>query len=163
MAPPLGWVGPDDMDGFDVWTGYLLFDAWVAGSDRHDENWGAVTDGSDVHLAPSFDHGNALGFQVRPATHEQMVQDRERLHVWAYRGRRRYFANRPTLLALARDALQLASPSVRQFWAARLDAVTDSTIETALIRAPNALLSVPSRRFCQELLSYNRRRLLDDQ
>lgn len=163
MPPPLGWVGPDDVDGFDVWAGYLLLDAWVAGSDRHDQNWGAVTDGSVVHLAPSFDHGNALGFQVRPATHEQMVQELERLHSWARRGQCRYFANRPSLLALARQALQLASPAARQFWVARLDAVTDSSIESALIRAPNALLSVSSRRFCQELLSYNRRRLLDDQ
>ena len=31
-SPPLGWVGPEDMDGFDVWAGYLFLDAWVAGS-----------------------------------------------------------------------------------------------------------------------------------
>lgn len=64
VPPPLNRVGPDDMDGFDIWAGSLFLDAWVAGSDRHDENWGAVTDGSVVRLAPSFDHGNALGSQV---------------------------------------------------------------------------------------------------
>jgi len=163
MPPPLGWVGPEDLDGFDVWAGYLFLDAWVAGSDRHDENWGAVTDGTVVHLAPSFDHGNALGFQVRPATHEQMVQDVKRLHSWARRGQCRYFAHQPSLMVLARQALELASPSGRRFWVHRLEAVTDRSVESALIRAPDALLSVPSRRFCVELLSNNRRRLLDDQ
>ena len=163
MKPPVNWAGPDDMDGFDVWAGYLVLDALVAGSDRHDENWGAVTDGSVVHLAPSFDHGNALGFQVRPATHEQMVADPERLHSWARRGLCRYFAHRPSLLALAGQALELASPSAHQFWIGRLAAVPASAIESALVREPDALLSVSSRRFCEELLSYNRRRLLDDQ
>jgi len=108
-----------------------------------------VTDGSVVHLAPSFDHGNALRFQVRPATREQMVQDLERLHSWARRGQCRYFAHRPSLLGLTHQALQLASPSARQFWMARLDAVADSAIESVLIRAPDALLSVSSRRFCE--------------
>jgi hypothetical protein len=66
-------------------------------------------------------------------------------------------------MVLARQALELASPSGRRFWVHRLEAVTDRAVESALIRAPDALLSVPSRRFCVELLSYNRRRLLDDQ
>jgi hypothetical protein len=30
---------PDWMDGFDLFCGYLLFDAWIANRDRHEENW----------------------------------------------------------------------------------------------------------------------------
>jgi hypothetical protein len=163
MRPPLDWRGPTVMDGFDVWAGYLLFDAWVAGSDRHDENWGAVTDGSVLHLAPSFDHGNALGFQERPGSHSRMVEDVDRLETWARRGRCRYFATRPRLTELAGTALSLATPGAREFWKNRLAAVTATMIESALVRAPEALLSVSSRMFCERLLMFNRGRLLDDQ
>jgi len=104
-----------------------------------------------------------MGFQVRPETHAALIQDPERLRRWAGRGHCRYFAGQPALLALARQAFELASARGSNYWMARLEAVTDGTIESALVKAPSALLSVPSRTFCQELLSYNRRRLLDDQ
>lgn len=32
-------------NGFDVWAGYLLLDAWVSGRDRHHENWGVIQRG----------------------------------------------------------------------------------------------------------------------
>ena len=52
--------------GFDVFVGYLMFDAWIGNTDRHHENW-AVNERVDaqrnlVHLlAPTFDHATSLG------------------------------------------------------------------------------------------------------
>lgn len=66
--------------GFGVWAGYLVLDAWVAGRDRHHENW-AVARGPDrVRLAPSFDHGNALGF-AEPERRVSQYDTPERLFV----------------------------------------------------------------------------------
>jgi hypothetical protein len=38
VAAPVGWSGPAEMNGFDVWSGYVLFDAWIANRDRHHAN-----------------------------------------------------------------------------------------------------------------------------
>lgn len=53
---------PAGLTGYDVWAGYLVLDAWIAGRDRHHENWALIRTGAERRLAPSFDHGNALGF-----------------------------------------------------------------------------------------------------
>ncbi len=63
VGPPSGYPDLQGFTAFDVWSGYLMLDAWVAGRDRHHENWGAVARGHARELTPSFDHGNALGFQ----------------------------------------------------------------------------------------------------
>lgn len=46
----------------EVFAGYLLFDAWIANTDRHAENWAVLTSFSDGRraLAASFDHGSSL-------------------------------------------------------------------------------------------------------
>lgn len=66
VVAPADFTGLPAMDGFDVWAGYLVLDAWVAGRDRHHENWAVLSSQDRRALAPSYDHGNALGFQERP-------------------------------------------------------------------------------------------------
>ena len=59
-----GALGPPDTayaqwPAFDVFVGYLVFDAWIANTDRHAINWGVLTCDTDASkaLASSFDHG----------------------------------------------------------------------------------------------------------
>jgi hypothetical protein len=57
LLPPRGFVAFDGVStALDVFAGYLLFDAWIANQDRHDQNWGLVryADTGSLHLAPSF-------------------------------------------------------------------------------------------------------------
>ena len=65
VAVSPGYDLPDWMDGFDLFCAYLLFDAWIANRDRHEENWSimAAPDGL-IALAPSYDHDNSLGFNL---------------------------------------------------------------------------------------------------
>jgi hypothetical protein len=63
-----GCAGPPgsacaDWTGSEVFAGFLVFDAWVANTDRHAINWGVLTCEEDGRhaLAASFDHGSALG------------------------------------------------------------------------------------------------------
>ncbi|MFT3871401.1 MAG: HipA domain-containing protein [Nocardioides sp.] len=58
-------MGGGAFTAFDQFCGYLILDALVANRDRHEENW-AVLRSSDgvVTLAPSYDHGNSLGFNL---------------------------------------------------------------------------------------------------
>jgi hypothetical protein len=146
---------------FDQLAGYLMLDAWVAGRDRHHRNWAVVTDGERLWLAPSFDHGNALGFQESSMHHDQLASDETALLRWSRRGKSPHFFGRPSLTSIANQALDTATPEAAQAWRERLSQVTQEVIEQALYGAPEAVLSAETRRFCVRLLLLNRRRVLD--
>lgn len=100
----------EHLSGFDVWTGYVVLDAWVAGRDRHHENWAAVRDSEGRWLAPSFDHGNALGFQEPDGNRAELADHTGRLLTWSKRGRSHHFAGRRR---------SLTSPERRSIWPVR--------------------------------------------
>lgn len=41
-GPPPDATVPHDFQGFDVFAGFLVLDAWIANRDRHDENWAVL-------------------------------------------------------------------------------------------------------------------------
>lgn len=52
---------------FEMETDFIrlcLFDALIASSDRHCENWGVIYDKGNYTFAPIYDNGNSLGFNV---------------------------------------------------------------------------------------------------
>lgn len=64
--PPPGTRCPPGFLAFDVFAGYMTFDALVANRDRHDQNWSILqssSGGSDA-LAGSYDHASSLGFNL---------------------------------------------------------------------------------------------------
>jgi HipA-like C-terminal domain len=58
-------------DRLTFWAQLLAFDALIGNTDRHSENWGLLakqsSSGPDWHftMAPAFDHGTSLAYQVR--------------------------------------------------------------------------------------------------
>lgn len=161
VAPPVDVEWPGGFTSFDAWAGYLLMDAWVAGRDRHHENWAVVLRADERRLAPSFDHGNALGFQERDERRVRMLTDEAHLMRWAERGTSRHFSGQPKLTDLAWNALSLASPTARRFWANRLDAITDDVVHSVISAVPSTIMSEVTHTFVVRLLATNRRRLLD--
>jgi hypothetical protein len=58
-----------DMTGWQIyWCDMLLFDALVGNTDRHQDNWGllwqASNEGLKVRMAPVFDNGTSLGYEI---------------------------------------------------------------------------------------------------
>lgn len=157
-GPPAAYV-VEKFTAFDVFAGYLLLDAWVAGRDRHHENWAVIAGPSGRTLAPSFDHGNALGFQESPDNQKRLVADPAKLAKWAERGTSHHFAGRPTLVAVAREALLSSSDAARGVWMSRLEAVSNDDVVGIISQVPSELMSEPSRNFCSDLLTLNKRRL----
>jgi hypothetical protein len=160
IGPPGEWPDLAEFMAYDVWCGYLVLDAWVAGRDRHHENWAAVTDGSTRRLAPSFDHGNALGFQESEAEYARLAASATRLVRWARKGRSPHFAGRPALVDVARSALTAASSQASQYWLHRLDDVDPDQVAAAVDQVPRELLSEEGHNFCLKLLMLNRERML---
>lgn len=161
VAPPVDVPAVSDLDGFGVWAGYLVLDALIANTDRHHENWGVLIDratGSRA-LAPSFDHGSSLGFNVAPERVAEFVDGRRSVEQWCRRGRSTHFAGRPGLVAVALTALE--SSGTLDHWLDRIHDLRTEQIMTILQRVPDSRMSDGVRIFVGRLLETNRRRLLD--
>jgi hypothetical protein len=150
------------MTGFDAWAGYLMLDAWVSGRDRHHENWAAINRSGSLLLAPSFDHGNALGFQEPEAKATVLATDDVRLTKWSERGTSFHFAGRPSLVDVADAALRFTGDAVHAHWRGRLAATTAEDVAGIFDQIPADLMSDPGRRFRIKLLALNRERIIDD-
>ncbi|WP_314137775.1 hypothetical protein [uncultured Plantibacter sp.] len=162
VASPATELVPAGFSAYDVWAGYLLLDALVAGRDRHHENWGVISTPTGRFLAASYDHGNALGFQEHDEQRQRCLDSTEALERWAARGCSHHFAGKPALVSLAHEALSLTSPAARDHWGNALEAFSEKDVEPILEAVPGPLMSGVTRTFVSELLLVNRRRLLDD-
>ncbi len=162
VTAPVEFTGPAAMNAFDVWAGYLTLDAWVAGRDRHHENWGVLSSQRSRSLAPSYDHGNALGFQERSEHLEELLAHPARIDHWLARGRSHHFAGRPSLVDLAHEALQSASAVARRYWNTQLTSLDESVVSDIVHTVPREIMSDPAHTFALNILNANRERLLRD-
>jgi hypothetical protein len=162
VEAPAEFAGPQHFAGFDVWTGYLVMDALVAGRDRHHENWGIISSQSGRMLAPSFDHGNALGFQENDEHRISLLANPSAFDRWLARGKSHHFASKPSLLALAHEALAATPVEVRRFWIERLRSISLQDVRSIVESVPNDIMSDPTRNFATSIISANRERVLRD-
>lgn len=98
FGPPPNSVATAGLDAFDVFVGYLLFDALIANTDRHDRNWAVLVPppGHDARFAlcGSYDHASSLGFNLTDE-HRVQMPDREQIEAWARRATARQFEHIP--------------------------------------------------------------------
>ncbi|MDJ0392387.1 hypothetical protein QMK17_03435 [Rhodococcus sp. G-MC3] len=144
-----------DTRGFDLFAGYLVFDAWIANTDRHAINWGVLTqyvDGSRF-LAPSFDHGSALASGVQ----DESMATRD-ASTYAERGMAHRFENGKhlPLVELALQAVARAGTDAHR-WIERIGELDADVVESVVHAVPG--MSELRRSFVRTLLDTNRRRL----
>lgn len=150
-----------------IFAGYLLLDAWIANQDRHHENWGAIWDGEQLSLAPSFDHGAALARNLSDEERHDRLTSRDarrRVPYFAARARSALFATptaaKPLATLDAWRAFAARVPGDAASWRERLEAVGPFAVEAVVDQIPPDRMSAVCRRFTLDLLSENRRRLL---
>lgn len=168
--PPEGCDLPFDGSGFDVFAGYLVLDACVANTDRHDNNWAVLrpqrsSTAEPMRLCGSYDHASSLGFNVPDDRCRRLLEDGEgAIKTWCGKGYAHRFdlgpgPARPTLVDLAVRALSIASDAAREYWTRRLREVDELEVRRVLDQIPT--MSDPARRFAMSVLDVNRRRVLD--
>jgi hypothetical protein len=165
-APPASPT-PARFEAFDVFVGYLIFDALIANGDRHDRNWAVLVrppgaSGRDA-LCGSYDHASSLGFNVSDEERERRLSEGTVIS-WARRGAARQFEHRrgqhrQSLVELACSAVEQCPVWVRQHWLDAVLSVQSDVVEALLLAAPG--LSEITRLFTREVIMINRRRLLD--
>lgn len=158
-----GAFGPPGTDvaewaAFDVFAGYLLFDAWIANTDRHALNWGVLDRGGERRLAKSYDHGSSLASGLNEEDLPKIRSDG--VEAWAARAKAHRFENgkKFTLLDVALEGIELASDQARE-WVDRIQGLQRSDWVAVLDGVPS--MSEGARRFTDELLTANRKRLCD--
>jgi hypothetical protein len=161
----------DGLDGYDTFAGYLCLDALIANRDRHEQNWAvlepALLGDDPTMLAPSFDHGSGLGYNLTDAARSAKAADAGALERFAVRGTAHRFEHPQgtgpmTLVAAAGHGLALASPAARAYWHAQVAALDLSELRSAVTGAPCDAMSDPARTMVGKLLEVNLRRLRDE-
>jgi hypothetical protein len=121
-------------------------------------NWAVLqSPAGAVCLAPSFDHGSALGSGIGSPRHGQTLQ--KGVETWCRKGFGRTFEGRSStsLITLAAEALDMASSSAREHWATQFGAVEQQQCNDIVAGIPD--LSAMTGTFVRELLAINLRRL----
>lgn len=171
VLPPYDFMVFDGVGlAIDVLVGYLMFDAWIANQDRHNQNWGLVRGfGPDTHLAPSFDHGSSMGRNETDARRAQILTTRDKgQQMSAYIARATSALYPPlagekskplsTLDAFAYAAKQ--RPAAARAWVRKLRPVTPEFLTSLVGLIPASHASDVTKEFTSQLLQANRLRLL---
>jgi hypothetical protein len=160
----LATVAPSDQrpDGFSAWdcfAGYLLLDALIGNTDRHQENWAVIANGGR-RLAPTFDHASSFGFQLddEQRVHHLTTSDQNQsADAYADRARSRFEAS-PHPVDVAAEALSTVEAEVRAHWIERCRAFPD--VADIVDRVPSGRMSRPARALAVAIFNRNRNRLL---
>ncbi len=156
----------------EAFLGFLLIDAWIGNTDRHDNNWGVLErstpEGPVRSLAPTFDHASSLGRELNDdERHERLTTNDRNRTVEAYVERCRSAFVReegveetihPTRV-FQQAAVQY--PEAATAWLHRLDEIDATTVEAIFDRIPEARISDVSIDFALRQLHLNRDALLD--
>ncbi len=167
VAAPPGFEGPKELNGYDVFAGYMILDALIANRDRHEQNWAVLAPAllsEAVRLAPSYDHASSLGYNLTDSRRERCVAESSRLEDWAGKGtayRFEHSGKPPTLVSHAAQAVDLCTPEGANWWRERLADCRLDFVQEALRDRAIAEMSDVAAKFAHELLDLNLRRLRD--
>lgn len=157
IGPP---DGAGDLTAWEAFVGFLVLDALIGNTDRHQENWAALGRGRDRRLAPTFDHASSLGFQLDDEQRQErlVTADRNRTpEAYADRARSR-FERHPSPLQVAITALEELPVARRDLWLERCADIEQ--LVATVDGVPQQRMSRPAREFAERMLRRNHTRLL---
>jgi hypothetical protein len=170
QLPPAPWTEslPQGIKtALDVFTGYLLLDAWIANQDRHHENWGALRQDDTLYLSPTFDHGASMARNVTDQERQERLTTRDanrRVAAFVRKARSAFYANvgsvKPMSTAETWRAFAARTPQTSSFWLERLRQINEQAVERLLIEIPPHRMTPVCRQFTMELLRENQKRLV---
>ncbi len=151
VGPPV----PGPFDGSFPWfSGYLILDALVGNTDRHQDNWAVIRGRSGSRLAPSFDHASCLGFQISDAERLERLEGRGNRTVAGYAAAgRTKFEGSPRLVEAAIEALALAGEPAVGHWSRVVRSCPD--LAAVVSRPPAERMSAAAWDFASALYARN--------
>ena len=156
---PSGYKLPEGInDGVDMFIGVLMLDAYVANTDRHDQNLDIVQrSNGEFYLSPVFDHGFSLG---------AVLDDRMRENNSIQRYSEAFCDSSFSVngddvpgLEVFIEAAKL-KPQAAKIWQDRLSQINTQEIQKLFDQIPEGRITPISKKFAINLLSYNQSQLL---
>lgn len=154
-----GVAGPSDDPSLggavDWFAGFLVLDALVGNTDRHQQNWGLIESVGGRRLAPSYDHASCLGFLLDDRQRKERLETRDGNRIpLAYAAKARSpFEGSPHPVEMAVRLLAAVRPVARNHWERAVEALPD--IDPILARVPSQCMTEPSRSFARGLFAAN--------
>ncbi|OBT12018.1 hypothetical protein A9264_16100 [Vibrio sp. UCD-FRSSP16_10] len=163
--PPKNWKPTENIKtAFDVYIGYLLFDALISNQDRHNENWAMILNGTQSYLAPSFDHAASLGRNESVETmYERLSSKDEGRQIPNYVSRcKSYFYYGSKRLKTLEAFLMIGyfRKKATKEWLERLETLEFMTISLIVDKVPEELMGLTEKTFCKSILIANQARIL---
>jgi len=173
---PLDWVPPVGIEtAVETFIGYLLLDAWIGNTDRHSDNWGVLdkpesdpTLNIARYLAPTYDHASSLGVRISDEERQERLITKDTgysVQAYAKRCSSQLYAsdNRPKRLKTfeAFREAALYYPQAAQIWLNCLARISANDTLAIFNRIPGETISPITIEFSQQLLKFNRERLLE--
>jgi excisionase family DNA binding protein len=166
---PLNWECIDGLEtAIDVFVGYLLFDTWIANTDRHHENWGVIRDISTTkyHLAPTFDHASSLGSHENDINRQERLESKDKnrqISAYVTKARSALYGKQTDENPLFTiDAFFTAAQGNKisaQIWLNQLNKIGNQDIINILDKIPNEVMTEITKHFTLAILSENKKRL----
>jgi hypothetical protein len=172
--PPRGWTPPVAVSkAQDLFVGYLLLDAWLGNTDRHDLNWGFVEGSEDAdatdeitYLAPTFDHASSLGRELTEKNKKRRLNTNDpQFQVEAYAERARSALYRNPDDANPMGTMEVLDEAVRRrpeaacAWTNRLTNLHNNALREAFNKLPSGRISEASIDFALRMTAHNRNRI----
>ncbi len=171
IALPLPWTPPEGIQrAADVMVGYLLLDALIGNTDRHDLNWGLLRDPStsDTCLAPTFDHASSLGRELSDKDRLRrldlrMADRRVTVESYVQKATSGLYAPGGVSPLHPLEAFRRAAvlrPEAAAVWIEKLGAVASTTWSEIVARVPPDWMTEVARAFTIGILETTCRALL---
>ncbi len=162
---PLGWNRIEGIaDSSDLLVGYLLLDAWLGATDRHDENLEIAISESGYFLCPTFDHGDCLGSKLDREEQQSGNFADSRLLESCWWETQTIDERSETVEITTIRALEIAvkiRPSAAAIWLERLRQINITQVVDILSCIPDDLITLNETRFSMEFVEYNRQKIFN--
>lgn len=161
---PLNWHPPLGIEnGADVMAGYLLFDALISATDRHDENLELAILEAGYFLCPTFDHGDSLGVKLlAESTSTRNFQDPKLVESCWWQNFT--IEGRVEAVEISNiEAFNIAAelrPMAAIMWLEMLAQIKTDDIHAIFEQLPAERVDKVTSRFAIDLLDFNRQNLL---
>lgn len=166
---PLGFRShsPEIKNALGVFIGYIMLDVLIANQDRHDENWGIVSDMSGFYLAKTYDHASSLGRELTDEKRQEKLCTRDKradIKFYAGKGMSAFFQKKTGKARLSTiDAFTgIARMDVRaaKAWLDNLAYVTEESLHDICDTIPQHRMTELAKIFAIALILENKERLL---
>lgn len=140
-----------------------IFDTFIGNQDRHCDNWGIISYGDNYKLAPMYDNGASMGFQLNEEQVNRRLSDERMFKAFTNRSKTMIGLpdkKKPKCLRLL-DVIKQEFPKEVNEMVSRLNIINQEIIKEILEPLPNCFMPTVYKQWVIKLLLYRKEWLMN--